>query len=158
MTNKPIIVPCNGFFETVDVVLTPGVICADAEFAYSNGQCHALAYLLHLEHGYTLYEGYMAWDEPPRYFDDNGVPTYEGYEEEEYCDHVPKPNHFAVRYPDDAGALLDIRGLDAPETTGMSWYPSNAVRIIELVQNGDYRALDLDAAASFIPPLLEKIK
>lgn len=99
--------------QTVDLELaygrqtvTLGVLDSNAVYAYSNGQCHALAMALHELTGWSLAE----------YDLDTG----------DWCDH---PNHWAVLTP--SGSRLDIKGISPnPDKWGPA-EPSSEDRWLE---------------------------
>lgn len=124
----------SGQSVTLDVVwgsgaVTLGEIDERAEWVFTHGQCHALALALHLATGWPLIEA--GW----------------------HVDSVP--NHWLVEAPD--GRLVDITGAydpsDVEEEWGSYWQGSEE-DLWALVDGGDYRPPDVDAAASFVRPLL----
>ena len=81
------------WFGPTEVELDPADgLGREAEHAFKNGQCHALALELHSRTGWPLVG--LDWDEHPDLED------------------TPVPSHVAVRHPD-TGDVLDVGGWQA---------------------------------------------
>lgn len=118
-------------FEQQAMLVTPGVIDAAAHAAFSSGQCHALAVALHDQTGWPL-----------RAIEDDDTDIV----------------HVYVETPD--GAALDIAGVHRNRDEYVSAWgsydePIDREQLLDLVDSGGWREPNLEAAASFVPTVLE---
>jgi hypothetical protein len=118
--------PCNNRIA----INTEGRIDHNAEYAFTRGQCHALALALHRLTGWELYGLY------------NSDWAFENGE---------TPEHVVVLMPN--GDYLDINGNNALENWRESWPDSEPHAVTEKQVLGfehiDYRRPSIDAAMPF---------
>lgn len=108
----------------------------EADRAFSNGQCHALALALHDLTGLPL--AGLEWDD-------------------DYAD-VPIPNHVFVFDPA-TGDALDVGGWNAAGRWNGGYTdlrPMTREEVVELYERGLYLTPNLDAAAAFAPLVLDE--
>jgi hypothetical protein len=112
---------------------TEGIIDCDAEYAFTRGQCHALALALHRLTGWQLYGLYK--------------PNERG-----------TPSHTVVRSPD--GEYIDINGNNALKDW-REYYPAVKPKAVTEAQvlefeNDDYVKPDIKAAMPYAKALASK--
>lgn len=130
-------------YQWGEVTVPAGKITPDVVEAFTNGQCHALALALHEKTQWPL----------------AGLFRKNDYEEDE--DGIPRryesqtPSHVVVVSPD---GTVDIQGLNVQ----CRWYSDSALipiskdDVLEF-ESLDYMEPDMDAASSFVAPVLKLV-
>jgi hypothetical protein len=133
----------NSWFGTEECELTPGVLNANAERAFTSGQCHALALALHELTGWEV--GGLAWT----YVGDEDIPLDLG----ETLGVEEMPKHVVVKAPD--GSLLDVEGWGVEDRWGRDDFRPLAPEVIlDTFPRAGYLEPDMDAANAFAPLVL----